>query len=688
MISSAIAIPIKSRVIDLILIVFSVYLFNHYLVFENEVLFQDDVKMYDDAVNFTFPLWPEGSWPVLNPFNSFIFQIPLLELIQISPNISRAIILFFHMIPFSIIIYFIMIHIFHWNRTFSVSIAILPNILPNEVMIPYFINGSFVVVGNFFMTFGMYCLYCVCQKYHKRHLIWYKNGCFYFSVLSVYFAAISFEQSVFFIPALLIFALILISSGFDRKTIMVTTGIWILLLISKLIFILKNPRPTHGNGFLSIDEIIFRIINSTNIATPFPEIFQQFGNIVGIQIVNKHAFFFGVSIIVLGGGILILKIFKNKSLFDMNLLIYLFFLVFSVAQLFPFITMSPFNPSRYYYLSAFPLIGLCFYSVFILYESATINWPNIRQVKPAQYLFIFVMVILIISSGSSRISHAKHMWEHREKSFQFIKTNLSKFDFPLNSQLVVLGAIDVDTGGYYLWSTGYLKYALKRNDISGILPIEYNFYDPFNVNRKDYCWQMAGLDLNNPVFIYRANIHQKTWEQIIYGLKWEKSDVNASNLPHCIKMHQSYDQQSTWRLLQFDKVSGLDKIICEGVGYDEYLECINLKQIELFQVAWGSTANFESKQLYYQPNNYSDNITWMNGINVKTGDGFYIVIPEKERTPFDKGDLLKFNGAGEVEIKTVTRLDHKNNKYSSIFVTIDKKLDPKNDGFPQKFKKL
>jgi len=93
------------HIIDFLLIAFCIFYFNQYLVFENEFLFMDDLRMYDEALTNEFPFWQEGNREVLNPLKSHIFEIPLLELLTINPKMSRAIILFLYMIPLSFLIY-------------------------------------------------------------------------------------------------------------------------------------------------------------------------------------------------------------------------------------------------------------------------------------------------------------------------------------------------------------------------------------------------------------------------------------------------------------------------------------------------------------------------------------------------------------------------------------------------------
>ena len=77
---------------------------------------------------------------------------------------------------------------------------------------------------------------------------------------------------------------------------------------------------------------------------------------------------------------------------------------------------------------------------------------------------------------------------------------------------------------------------------------------------------------------------------------------------------------------------------------------------------------------------YSDGVLWENGINKKAKNQFIISIAEKALNPIKTGYKLKFAAAGETVVTKVGRQDNKG--YSSIFITVDKNLDPVKDGNP------
>lgn len=574
-----------SYLLDLSIIFIILSIFNYYLVFAYDFLFQDDLTFYSHAVEYSFPFWPEGKRPVLTLFKSFIFHIPIYELMQISPKISRAVILFLEMIPLSFLFYLLLFKVFEWNRFISICIAVLPNILPNEVIIPFFINGSYVVIGALFMTFGIIIFYIaltVANLKNKKILI-------VLSIFMVYFSSVSMEQSVFYIPALLSFSLFICKKFHYKRFALIfsVTGTWMTILISKLVYVKLNPRATHSNQFLPTDEIINRSIKSFDVNTPFPLLIKKILSYLNIEMTNQPIIILFLIIILLSGILLFIQFFRKKAGLESDFLIWLFFLTFSLAHLFPFLTMSPFNGSRYYYISSFPVISLILFSTFILYKLTLFRPQRKKLSKLVSTGAIFVLFLVVFLSGIFRVKKVKAVWTPKEKVFQNIKEQLAGYNFPVSSQIVLLGSLPVNTGGYFIWSSGYLKYITKRNDITGVMPKIFNFYNAFNINHRGYCWTMSGLDINKPVFIFKYS--NRKWKHLKYGLQWMQSNVNKSNLPHCKNKREKirFDMESKWILYKFNLLIGNTTVLKEGIGMESYLDYLKKENISFNEIAWG-----------------------------------------------------------------------------------------------------
>jgi hypothetical protein len=80
-------------------------------------------------------------------------------------------------------------------------------------------------------------------------------------------------------------------------------------------------------------------------------------------------------------------------------------------------------------------------------------------------------------------------------------------------------------------------------------------------------------------------------------------------------------------------------------------------------------------------NNYTGDV-WRNGISVKEDSqgAFYFLVSSMEKNSIKVGDQLNFKKTGVVK---VLRIDFaKQNDLFAVFVTVDRRLDPLLDGFP------
>jgi len=77
---------------------------------------------------------------------------------------------------------------------------------------------------------------------------------------------------------------------------------------------------------------------------------------------------------------------------------------------------------------------------------------------------------------------------------------------------------------------------------------------------------------------------------------------------------------------------------------------------------------------------FTDQTNWKNGFSLKKKNLFYFTILKDEPTPVKAGYYLKFAMSGEAKVIEVTRGE--NGPNSSIFVKVDKDLNPEKDGNP------
>jgi hypothetical protein len=87
------------------------------------------------------------------------------------------------------------------------------------------------------------------------------------------------------------------------------------------------------------------------------------------------------------------------------------------------------------------------------------------------------------------------------------------------------------------------------------------------------------------------------------------------------------------------------------------------------------------KSYQIQPGQYSKENVWKNGISLKTQGVFFFQVDKKSLTPVKIQDRLKFAATGEGIIMDIFR-DEAAAAYSSIFVTVNRIIDPIRDGYP------
>jgi len=80
------------------------------------------------------------------------------------------------------------------------------------------------------------------------------------------------------------------------------------------------------------------------------------------------------------------------------------------------------------------------------------------------------------------------------------------------------------------------------------------------------------------------------------------------------------------------------------------------------------------------PVKYTDGARWSNGIDTEKKNVFFIAVAKNTPTPIKIGYRLKFASAGEAVVRNVYLL--KQEDKDSIFIRVDKNLDPGGDGAP------
>jgi FkbM family methyltransferase len=77
---------------------------------------------------------------------------------------------------------------------------------------------------------------------------------------------------------------------------------------------------------------------------------------------------------------------------------------------------------------------------------------------------------------------------------------------------------------------------------------------------------------------------------------------------------------------------------------------------------------------------YTDDVEWKNGVYLPDTRFFFITIGKNATAPVKPGDLLRFKKSGDARVTEVSRLENPGN--ASIFIKVDRYLDPYGDGSP------
>jgi hypothetical protein len=93
------------------------------------------------------------------------------------------------------------------------------------------------------------------------------------------------------------------------------------------------------------------------------------------------------------------------------------------------------------------------------------------------------------------------------------------------------------------------------------------------------------------------------------------------------------------------------------------------------------------RSLQIQTSKYSQENVWRSGISLNKPGMFFFMVEKKTYIPFNPGDRLKFTAAGEAVITAIYRSE-KQEKFSQVFITVDKPLDPVGDGTPNLIEKI
>lgn len=532
-------------------IAFTVILFNLIAILGLDILLHDDPANYTRVINGQFPWWMLKDH-LISPFTEWIGW----NIMAYSPKLARGLYVLLLMVPLSCCFYHLCRHRLGFSRMTAYTAAILPNILPMQWQIPAGINMSYVLWGL------LVSLVSLILGLHYLENNTEKNWSWLAGAFLCYLAATQImEQALFLFPPF-----VLAFWGykkFAKKNILLLAGFTIIAVI-RLIQTIVNPRGAAVVQSIPLDEIVRRISLYFQWSLPFPNIDPVY-LLIG---------FFGVIFV---GFIQYLKPTGAEPKTS-RVFLYILLFVWAISAIFVFIFMSRDYPPRYVYISSFGLNAVFVFSAYVILK-------NLSHGKIKWHIPVFA--VLIIFSGVSRYFKINEMYTHMNTTLAIVQRDLNKMQLPPHSQIVITGLKGIPGG--WRRSSGYLQFALKRNDVNGLVgPVHsseyYNFDNHFDPQLRmwDKRSVMTGLSLKKPLFLFYFDSKNGKLKPFEYALQWrgEKNDA-------------------PWTILRVDKTTGAQAPCVSGVGMEEYVSAIQGLQkngIPQSEILWGGPPTKEEQK--------------------------------------------------------------------------------------------
>lgn len=548
-------------------IVLTVIFFNLIVVFGLETLLHDDPAWYKLVLSAAFP---RGmiKFNLISPFTEWLGW----NIMAYSPKLARGLYVVLLMVPVPCCFYYLWRSSFDFSRMTAFSAAVLPVILPQQWEVPAGINMSYVLWGMPFSLLSFLLgIYYLGENTPSN---WTRlTGAF----MSYLVATQIMEQALFLYPSL-----VLASWGykkFDKKSLRLIIA-FTLITAAKLVQISLYTRKAMQ--WIPPGEIINRVGLYFQWALPVPGIPPAFAAII----------FLGV---LLWGFILHFKhttektksstIFSRFPLKSRGLFFYGFFIGWSIITVSPAIVLSFFYTIRYAYISLFGAMAIFFFSL----QTITLKLFPGREKGTSVYIPFFL--ILVIISGVTRYFYLKDIFDLENTNQAVIIRSLDKIELPLYAQVVIVGIEGAGYKGFdggWERSSGYLQFAMKRKDLTGLIsPCHasafYNFDNHFEPGIRGWRprYYMTGLSVDQPVFLFRLDKKTGELNQLEYALQWRGDKKDAS-----------------WTILKVDKMTGEILPLISGVGMEEYvltLQELKKRGIPQSEILWGGPPTKEEQ---------------------------------------------------------------------------------------------
>ncbi|MDB4575813.1 hypothetical protein N9112_02525 [bacterium] len=512
-------------------------------VFGLDILFQDDNARYYSYINDEYQISNTRSFI---GFALFLKWIIVVIFSNYSTELARLYVVLVYMIPASCLFYFFNRRYLHVSVWASLTSAVIINSIPRQFYIPTFLDGSYPAVGMLFFISTL----IISAEYLKSS----RNNYLLLILASfgwVLVCDLMNEMGIFLLPVFLYFVYSSKSDNKKKLTLFLTTSV---ITSFKLFAFLQTMgvNPVNKPTSLSIRDMASRIIHSIEWWMPTG------GGIATTSIV--------AILIIAISGYSFLKLRNASPAGNSTARAFIFYGLWYLASSFPFWFLSKFYGPRYLYISYFALTAIAsigIYYVFIYRK------PYKNIIAAISLLLLFT--VYTVNRNASNTAYFNIM----NKKNDVILSLLSDKQINTDTQIALVN-FNNGTGGFHIWSSGYLRYILKKPRVTGIIGNEENFYDPFNMNHCGYGYRMSCLETGKELIAFKKYSKNQT-AQMNYFLQWKTKG----------------DRNSEWSLYQTDENNKLS-MIKEGRGLDSYLEALSESNLKAEHVLWGNSNDEKS----------------------------------------------------------------------------------------------
>ena len=554
----------QARILPYTAIGVTVFIFNLIAVFGLKNLLHDDPAGYYEVLR------GEGfhrnmlEHNLIAPFTGWASR----TVMTFSPQSARALYILVLMIPIACCLYYLYHAKFGFSPVAAYAAAVVPLILPRQHEIPTGISDSYILWGFLFVLLSMLLSfrYLDTDSHRKWSFLLAAAG---FYLISTQFM----ELALFMFPPL---ALAVLGFRKQRRERILLFSAFLLVALTKVTQVLLSPRKKIFS--VAVIDTIGRIGKFFDNSLAFPPL--KTGYTVSIVVIIIGAAFFlcarkGSS--TAGGR----HIFSHFTKGMAAVAFYGFFLCWVISTIFFFLVMTPNFPSRYSFISSFGLNAVFLFSLSVLLAGL---FPGKKRVVT------FILLGSVAITGIYRFFSLKNSYVKLNSLHTIIERQLGSKKLPPDSQAVIV--LPPNFGffaGGWKRSSGFLEFALKRKDVTGLIgkkdsSVYYNFDSHFDPRVRAFLprFDMTGLDFGKPVFLFLCDLEQAKLIQLQYALQWLGESKDA-----------------VWKILKADKNNGRMSVMTAGFGMQDYMRTVKKMGsagIRQTDILWGGPPTNAERQ--------------------------------------------------------------------------------------------